>query len=337
MKAFGIERYGKRPIRLMDFPKPTTGAHDVLVEIQAASVNPIDFKIRDGNLKILLKYDMPLIMGHDCSGVVTQVGSEVRRLKIGDEVYAKAPQNRIGTLAEYIAIHENAVALKPKNLSFVEAASIPLVGLTSYQVLHDSMKLNKGNKVLIQAGSGGVGTFAIQLAKCMGVFVATTVSDAGFNIVKSLGADTIINYKTENFMNILKNYDSVFDTLGGESLKNSFRIVKPGGNIVSVSGFPNAKFAKENNLGFLKMLLFSFLTRTIAKLEKLHGVTYTFLFMAHSAKQLELIGGLIEEEKIKPVIDQVFAFDEAQSAWNYMESGRAKGKVVIQIKSDALA
>jgi len=332
MKAFAIEKYGNTPLKLMSFPMPTVGEHDVMVEIYAAGVNPVDFKLRDGKVKVLLQYNMPLIMGNDCAGVVTQVGSKVTRFKVGDEVYARAPKARIGTFAEYIAITEDAVALKPKNTSFEEAASIPLVGLTSYQVLHDVMNIQSGEKVLIQAGAGGIGTFAIQLAKALGAFVTTTASDAGFELVKSLGADKVINYKTEKFEDMLQDYDAVYDTLGGESLEKAFEIIKSGGNVVSVSGIPNARFAREGKLGFLKKLLFSVLTRKVTKLEKLHNATYTFHFMSASGKQLEIIGKLIEEGVIKPVIDKVFPFSETQDALNYSESGRAKGKVVIRLK-----
>ncbi|OUR60049.1 NADPH:quinone reductase [Colwellia sp. 39_35_sub15_T18] len=332
MKAFAIDKYGNTPLKLMTFPMPTVGEHDVMVEIYAASVNPVDFKLRDGKVKVLLQYDMPLIMGNDCAGVVTQVGSKVTRFKIGDEIYARAPKARIGTFAEYIAITEDAVALKPKNTSFEEAASIPLVGLTSYQVLHDVMNLKSGEKILIQAGAGGIGTFAIQLAKALGAFVATTASDAGFELVKSLGADKVINYKTEKFEDMLQDYDAVYDTLGGESLEKAFEIIKSGGNVISVSGVPNARFAREGNLGLLKTFLFSVLTWKITKLEKLHNAAYTFHFMSDSGKQLEIIGKLIEEGVIKPVIDKVFSFPETQDALNYSESGRAKGKVVIKLK-----
>ena len=208
MKAMVIDRYGKVPMRLAEMPLPEIGEHEVLAEIHAASINPVDFKIRDGNLKLLLKYKMPLILGNDFSGVITKVGAKVTRFKVGDEIYGRPRESSIGTFAEYISVHENDIALKPKNLNFEEAASIPLVGLTSYQALHDILQLQKGQKILIQAGAGGVGTFAIQLAKLMGATVATTASEAGTDLVKSLGADEIINYKTEKFEEILKDYDT---------------------------------------------------------------------------------------------------------------------------------
>ncbi|MDZ4469788.1 NADP-dependent oxidoreductase [Bacillus cereus] len=332
MKAMIIDRYGKVPMRMAEVPTPEINEYEVLAEIHAASINPIDFKIRDGKVKMLLKYEMPLILGNDFSGVITKVGSKVTRFKVGDEIYARPRKNKIGTFAEYIAIHEDDIALKPKNLSFEEAASIPLVGLTSYQALHDIMQLQKGQKILIHAGSGGVGTFAIQLAKIMGATVTTTASEAGANLVTSLGADEIINYKTEKFEDILKNYDAVFDTIGGATLEKSFNIIKSGGNIVSVSGMPNARFGKEFGSGFFKTLLFSLASKKLTALEKKHNAQYSFLFMKPSGDQLRTIANYIETGKIKPVIDRVFPFEDAQKAMEYSESGRAKGKIIVKIK-----
>ncbi|MFE0566803.1 NADP-dependent oxidoreductase [Priestia megaterium] len=332
MRAMVIDRYGKLPMHLAEMPTPEIGEYEVLAEIHAASINPIDFKIRDGKVKLLVKYKMPLILGNDFSGVVAKVGAKVTRFKAGDEIYARPRKSKIGTFAEYIAIHEDDIALKPKNLSFEEAASIPLVGLTSYQALTDILQLKKGQKILIQAGAGGVGTFAIQLAKLMGATVATTASEAGANLVKSLGADEIINYKTEKFEEILKNYDAVFDTLGDEILEKSFGIIKDGGKLVSVSGLPNARFGKEYGSGFFKTLLFSAASHKLTGLEKKHNVQYTFLFMKPSGEQLRIIANFIETGKIKPIIDKVFSFKDAQKAMEYAESGRAKGKIILKIR-----
>lgn len=332
MRAMVIEKYGKVPMRLAEMPTPEIDEYEVLAEIHAASINPIDFKIRDGKVKLLLKYNMPLILGNDFSGVVVKVGAKVTRYKVGDEIYARPRKSKIGTFAEYISVHEDDIALKPKNLTFEEAASIPLVGLTTYQAFSDILQLQKGQKILIQAGAGGVGTFAIQLAKLMGATVATTASEAGMNLVKSLGADKIINYKTQKFEEILKNYDAVFDTLGGEILEKSFNVVKNGGKIVSVSGLPNARFAKEYGSGFFKTLLFSAASSKLTALEKKHNVEYTFLFMEPSGEQLSIIANYIEAGNIKPVIDKVFSFDDAQKAMEYAESGRAKGKIILKLK-----
>lgn len=327
-----IDRYGKAPMRLAEMPTPEINEFEVLAEIHAASINPIDFKIRDGKVRLLIQYKMPLILGNDFSGVIVKVGKKVTRFKVGDEIYARPRKSKIGTFAEYISIHEDDIALKPKNLSFEEAASIPLVGLTSYQALHDIMQLQKGQKILIHAGSGGVGTFAIQLAKAMGATVATTASEAGANLVTSLGADKVINYKKENFEAILKNYDAVFDTLGGKTLEKSFKIIKNGGNIVTVSGRPNARFAKEYGSGWWKTLLFSAASRKLTALEKKHHAQYSFLFMKPSGDQLRIIADLIESGSIKPVIDRTFSFEEAEKAMKYAESGRAKGKIIVKIK-----
>ncbi|MGH1325354.1 NADP-dependent oxidoreductase [Bacillus pretiosus] len=332
MKAMIIDKYGKVPMRMAEVPTPEINEYEVLAEIHAASINPIDFKIRDGKVKMLLKYEMPLILGNDFSGVIVKVGSKVTRFKAGDAIYARPRKNKIGTFAEYIAIHEDDIAFKPKNLSFEEAASIPLVGLTSYQALHDIMHLQKGQKILIHAGSGGVGTFAIQLAKIMGATVTTTASEAGANLVKSLGADEIINYKTEKFEDMLTNYDAVFDTIGGTTLEKSFNIIKSGGNIVSVSGMPNARFGKEFGSGFFKTLLFSLASKKLTALEKKHNAQYSFLFMKPSGDQLRTIANYIEAGKIKPVIDRVFPFEDAQKAMEYSEAGRAKGKIIVKIK-----
>ncbi|HDR7966290.1 NADP-dependent oxidoreductase [Bacillus pacificus] len=332
MKAMIIDKYGKVPMHMTEVPTPEINEYEVLAEIHAASINPIDFKIRDGKVKMLLKYEMPLILGNDFSGVITKVGSKVTRFKVGDEIYARPRKNKIGTFAEYIAIHEDDIALKPKNLSFEEAASIPLVGLTSYQALHDIMHLQTGQKILIHAGSGGVGTFAIQLAKIMGATVTTTASEAGTNLVKSLGADEIINYKTEKFEEILTNYDAVFDTIGGTTLEKSFNIIKSGGNIVSVSGMPNGRFGKEFGSGFFKTLLFSLASKKLTALEKKHNAQYSFLFMKPSGDQLRTIANYIEAGKIKPVIDRVFPFEDAQKAMEYSEAGRAKGKIIVKMK-----
>ncbi|SFL07442.1 alcohol dehydrogenase [Paenibacillus sp. 1_12] len=333
MKAMVIDGYGKNmPLRLAELPVPEAGEQDVLVEIHAASLNPIDFKIRDGKTKFLLKYNFPLILGNDFSGKITKLGSKVTAFKVGDEVYGRPRKSRIGTFAEYIAINEEDISLKPQNLSFEEAASIPLIGLTTLQAFADILDLKKDQKILIHAGAGGVGTFAIQLAKVMGAYVATTASDNGYQLVKSLGADLIINYKKQNFEEILKDYDAVYDTLGGEALEKSFKILKPHGKIVSISALPNAKFGREENFGILKTMILSIVSRKITALEKKHNVDYHFLFMKPSGTQLEYIKQLIELNKIKPVIDKIYDFEDTQKAVEYLETGRAKGKVIIRLK-----
>ncbi|EHO49881.1 GroES-like protein [Lentilactobacillus kisonensis F0435] len=248
MKAAVINRYGQLMPEITDVAIPQVGDQDILVKIMAASVNPIDLKTQAGQLRMLLHYQMPLILGNDFAGVVTKVGVGVSGFQIGDQVYGRVPKDRIGTFAEYIAVDEDAVALKPTNLTFEQAAAIPLVGLTSYQALIDIMQIKPNNKVLIQAGSGGIGTFAIQLAKLKGAFIATTTSAKNSDFVRQLGADQVIDYHQENFAEVLRDYDDVFDTLGGEAVAEAFKIVKPGGRIVSLSGMPDDRFAKAYGL-----------------------------------------------------------------------------------------
>jgi alcohol dehydrogenase len=333
MKALVIDRYGKNvPLRLAEMPVPEVGEQDVLVEIHAASLNPVDFKIRDGKMKFLQKYDFPLILGNDFSGKIIKVGSKVITFKVGDEVYGRPRKSRAGTFAEYIAVHEEDISLKPQNLNFEEAASIPLIGLTTLQAFADIMDLKKDQRILIHAVAGGIGTFAIQLAKVMGAYVATTTSDKGHELVKSLGADLIINYKEQNFEEVLKGYNAVYDTLGGEALEKSFKVLKPHGKIVSISGVPNARYGREKNLGIVKTIILSIVSRKITALEKKHNAEYHFLLMKPSGTQLAYIKQLIELNKIKPVIDKVYDFEETQKAIEYLETGRAKGKVIIRLK-----
>ena len=331
MKAMLINNYGQKRLQMENVPIPEISSNDVLVEIHAASINPIDFKIRDGKLRPLLKYSMPLILGNDFSGTVIETGKDVMYFKPGDPVYGRPRKSRIGTFAEYISVHKDDIAIKPKNLTFEEAASVPLVGLTCYQAFQDKLSLKPNDKILIQAGSGGIGTFAIQLAKEMGAFVATTTSNAGKDLVQSLGADKIINYREEKFEEKLADYDYVYDTLGGDTLVTSFKILKPGGKIVSISGVPNAHFAEENNDPFWKKIIFKLISMKLTKLEKQSNVQYIFLFMKHSGIQLNKIRELIEA-KIRPMIDRIFPFEDTQKAMEYSESGKAKGKIVIQIK-----
>ncbi|GEN89039.1 NADPH:quinone reductase [Oceanobacillus sojae] len=332
MKAMLIHKYGQKNVEIENVPMPEVSSNDVLAEIHAASINPVDFKIRDGKLRPLINYKMPLILGNDFSGTVIKTGKNVTKFKAGDSVYGRPRKSRIGTFAEYIAIHEDDIALKPENLTFEEAAAVPLVGLTTYQAFHDILNLQPKDKILIQAGSGGIGTFAIQLAKQMEAYVATTASNAGKDLVERLGADKVINYREEKFEEKLADYDYVYDTLGGDSLINSFKILKPGGKIVSISDVPNARFGKENNYPFWKTLAFKLISRKLTKLEKQYQVQYNFLFMKPSGEQLNKIKELIEAEKIKPLIDQIFPFEDTQKAMEYSETGRAKGKIIVKIK-----
>ncbi len=333
MKAYSISKYSKEDkLQLVDVPKPEIQGNEVLVAIHAASINQLDAKLKSGDFKLLLPYKFPLILGHDVSGIVVGIGSQVSHFKIGDEVFARPADFNIGTFAEYIAVDERDLALKPKNISFEEAASIPLVGLTVWQAFVEKAQLKKGQKVFIQAGSGGVGTIAIQLARYLGATVATTTSIPNFDLVKNLGADIAIDYKTQDFETILKDYDLVLNSQDGTTLEKSLRILKPGGKVISISGPPDTAFAKELGLSwFMKTVMF-FLSRKVRKLANKLGVDYSFLFMQANGKQLSEIGKLIEADIIRPVVDKVFSFEQMNEAMSYVSSNRAKGKVIIKIK-----
>jgi alcohol dehydrogenase len=333
LKAFTLSRYSKEDtLQLADIETPVVTENEVLIEIHSASVNQLDAKIKTGEFKLLLPYKFPLVLGHDVAGIVTAVGSKVSGFKVGDEVFARPADFKIGTFAEYIAVNENDVALKPKNISMEEAAAIPLVGLTVWQAFVEKANLKKGQKVFIQAGSGGVGTVAIQLAKHLGAFVATTTSASNFDLVKSLGADIAIDYKTQDFETILKDYDLVLNSQDEKTLEKSLRILKPGGKAISISGPPDAAFAKEIGLSWIMKIAIFFLSRKIKQQAKKRNVDYSFLLMQANGKQLSQISSLIEAGIIRPIIDKAFPFGQTNEAMTYVESGRAKGKVIIKVK-----
>ena len=334
MKAFVVERYGDADtVRAGDMPDPKAGAHDVLVRIHAASVNPLDLKIRDGDLKAILPYRAPFVLGNDLAGTVVAVGARVTRFTAGEEVYAHPDQNRMGTFAELIAIHQDDVATKPATLTMAEAASIPLVGLTAWQALVERADLRPGQKVLIHAGAGGVGTIAIQLAKPLGASVATTASATKADLVKNIGADVVIDYRKQAFETILHDYDVVLDTIGGETLDKSLQVLKPGGTVISVAGPPDPAFAKEFGVNPVIRLAIAALSYRIRRRARRHQVTYSYLFMKASGDQLRELTALIDAGIIRPVVDSVFDFDQTREALAHLEQGRNKaGKVVIRMK-----
>lgn len=333
MKAYLLNRYGKKEkLRLTDVAEPAVGQKDVLVQIYASGVNLLDSKVKGGEFKLILPYKAPFILGHDVAGVVVKTGANVKQFKVGDEVYARPSDHRIGTFAEYISMNENDVALKPKNITMEEAASFPLVALTAWQALIEKANLQKGQKVFIQAGSGGVGTFAIQLAKHLGAFVATTTSTANIDLVKSLGADLVIDYKKEDFENKLKDYDVVLNSQDSKTLEKSLRILKKGGKLISISGPPDPGFGEEIKASWVLKLLFKIISSGVRKKSKKRNVTFSFLFMKANGHQLGQITSLIESGVIRPVMDKVFPFEQTNEALSYIETGRAKGKVVIKVK-----
>jgi len=332
MKAFLIDRYGKQETgRIGDMPEPDLRDDDVLIQVRAASINPLDSKIKSGEFKLILPYRFPLILGNDVSGTVVRVGARVSQFKPGDDVYARPDDDRIGTFAEFIAIKASSVALKPTNISMVEAASLPLVTLTASQVLVETAKLKKGQKVLVHAGSGGVGTIAIQLAKHLGAFVATTTSTSNIPLVKALGADVVIDYRQQDFAAVLRDYDVVLSSLGSDVLHKSLQVLKPGGHLISVSGPPTPAFAAARGLTWPLSQVLRLLSYGVRRKAKQKNIEYSFVFMRAEGAQLQAITTLVEAGAIRPVVDQVFAFEDILQALAYSDSGRAKGKIVVQM------
>jgi NADPH:quinone reductase-like Zn-dependent oxidoreductase len=333
MKALTFKRYGKSPeIGFADVPRPTLKPDELLVQVHAASVNPIDNMIPTGLFKAVLQFQLPAVLGSDLAGVVTEVGSRVTRFKPGDAVFANIFDLGTGAIAEFAVVPESVAALKPANLDFVQAASIPMVGLTSWQALKERANLRAGQKVFIPAGSGGVGTFAIQLAKHLGAKVGTTTSTGNVELVSGLGANEVVDYKKKEFEKVLRGYDAVLGTVRGDALEKAIAILKPRGTMVSLVGPLDAAFARARRLNFFLTFVFGLMSRKIMRLAKKQEITYSFLFARPDGGQLAEIGELLKTERIRPVIDKVFPFEQAKEALEYLALGRARGKVVVKMR-----
>jgi NADPH:quinone reductase-like Zn-dependent oxidoreductase len=332
MKALVLHADGPAErLLLSDIARPVPGPDEVLVKVPAAGINPVDLMIAKGQCKPLLKLRLPATMGGDVAGVVVEAGSRVSRFKVGDAVFASTFGLDRGTLAEFVAVPEHALAHKPFKLDFVQAASMPMVGLTAWQALVERMDLQGGQKVFIPAGSGGIGSFAIQLARHLGATVGTTTSTANLDLVRGFGATEVIDYKKQAFEDVLHGYDAVLGTVRGEGLKKAMGIVRPGSTIVSLVGPPDGAFARSRGMNVVMQFVFGLLSRKIIGLAKKRQAHYGFLFVRPDGQQLANIGKLLERETIRPVIDTVFPFDDVKLALAYLEQGRAWGKVVVQM------
>jgi NADPH:quinone reductase-like Zn-dependent oxidoreductase len=333
MKALVLERHARKgALRLADLPVPELRDDEALVEVHAAGVNQLDSKIRDGEFKVILPYRMPLVLGHDVAGVVTRVGPRVQQFKAGDEVYARADDFRIGTFAAFVAVKESSLALKPVTLTMEEAAALPLVGLTAWQALVERARVKRGHKVFIQAGSGGVGTLAIQLAKHLGAFVATTTSTANAALVESLGADVVFDYRTQDFAAVLHDYDVVLNSQDRQTLERSLRVLRAGGTLISISGPPDPAFGRAIAASAFVRLAMRALSSGVRRKARSRGIGYSFLFMKANGSQLREIARIVDAGAIRPVIDTVFPFAAANDAMAAVDSGHAKGKVVIKVR-----
>ncbi|KUL29693.1 NADP-dependent oxidoreductase [Actinoplanes awajinensis] len=332
MKAYVIDRYqSQQGVRLTELPEPGVAAGEVLVRIHAAGVNQLDTKIAQGEFKLFLPYRLPLVLGNDLAGVVVQVGARVHAFQPGDEVYARPDKDRIGTFAEFLTVSQDDLARKPANLTMEEAASLPLVALTAWQALVERANLRPGQKVLIQAGSGGVGTIAIQLAKHLGATVATTASAKNADFLKELGADIVIDYRTQDFATVLEGYDVVLDSQGPASVAKSMTILKPGGMVIGIAGPPDPGFAREIGGNTVLKIATRLLSRRTRRTAARLGVGYSFLFMRASGTQLSEITTLVENGTIRPVIDRVYPFASTPQALDQIAKGTARGKIVISM------
>ena len=334
MKAIVCTKYGRTAevVELRDVTKPTAGPNEVLIEVHAASLNPVDFKIQQGALKAIRKLSFPYVMGFDVSGVVVAVGVGANRYKVGDEVFSRVGADYMGTFAEFVKVDEKFVAAKPSNISHQEAAALPLVALTTWQALVDVANLQAGQKVLIHAGAGGIGSIAIQIAKVLGAHVIATTSTKNVAMVKALGADEVIDYTKQAFEDVLKDIDVVYETLGGENQIRSFRVLKPGGILVTIVGIPSSTWAREEGLPFYMGWLFDLLNAKNHRLARRQQARFASVLMQPEGSKLAIIADMVVSGKIHPVIDSVFPLEKTKDALMHIQSGRAKGKIVIAVK-----
>lgn len=333
MQAFVLNRYGgPEATGLHEVPRPVAGPGEVLVRVHAAGLNPVDFKTRDGMLKVVQGYDFPVVMGNELAGTVEGLGEGVTAFQPGDRIFARVPKSRMGAFADHAAVPASHLALLPPSIDFETAAGVPLAGLTALQALRDELRLEPGSRIFIPGGAGGVGTFAIQIAKWLGAEVTTTASPRGRDLVERLGADHIIDYTVRNFEDEVRDMDGAFDLIGGDTLEKCFSVVKRGGMVVSVAGMPEPTTARKDlRRGAGLAALFWFASFGLRAKARKHGVTYRYLFMHPSGAELAELVQLIVDGKLEPVVDRVFPFAEIGDAMAYLESGRAKGKIVLRI------
>lgn len=331
MKAAVLTHYDKNGtnLELRDIPIPVLEDDEVLVRIKVAAVNPLDNMIIRGDVKLVVPYKMPLIMGNEFSGVIEKTGKNAKRFKVGDRVYGRMPLKKIGAFAEYAAIEESAIALIPEYLSYEEAASVPLTALTAMQAF-EIMQVKVGETIFISGGTGSLGAMAIPIAKSLGLHVYTNGSQENEERVRKLGAEKFIDYKKENYVDVLADVDHVLDTLGDRELPNEFKVLKRGGNLVSLRGLPNGRFAKRNNMSFFKQMLFKMAGRKYDKMAAMKNQTYDFIFVHEDSKQLEKISEIFtKDHPIETSLDTTFTLDQINEALAKVRQGKSKGKTII--------
>lgn len=330
MRAAQIQKYSKIiQVELNDVNIPQINNHEVLVKVKAAGVNPLDILNLNGSVRMIANYKLPLTLGNELSGIIEAVGDDVLNFKVGDPVYTRLPLNKIGAFAEYAAVNEDALSIMPENLSFIEAAAVPLTALTTYQALHDVLHAQPNRKLFIPGGTGGFGAMAIPIAKSMGLHVITSGSERGRSRTLSVGADQFINYKAENYANILSDIDYVIDTLGAKEIKAELGILKRQGKLVSLKAGPNYRFAVDNHFPLWKKAVFGLVGARLDSLARKNQNEYRFLFVQANGSQLQEITKLVEKENIKPSIDSTYTFGDINKALIKVSMGHSQGKVIV--------
>lgn len=333
MKAAVLTGYNKdyQDLELREIPVPTPGRDELLVKVKTAGVNPLDNMIIRGEVKLIVPYSFPLVMGNEFCGVVEATGSIVTRFVPGDRVYGRMPLKKPGAFSEYITINEDAVSIVPEYLSNQEAASVPLTALTGLQAL-DLLKAKPGDSLFISGGTGSLGAMVIPIAHKMGLHVITNGNGKGKERVIRLGADRFIDYKKEDYSKVLADVDFVIDSLGDRELPKEFSILKEGGHLVSLRGLPNGRFAARMGMGLGKKILFGAAGRKYDKMAAKRGQTYDFLFVEENGRQLEKIGELFNREHpLETSVDEVFALDQVNEALKKVRSGNSSGKTIISV------
>lgn len=318
------------PLEIKDVPIPGIGDDEVLVKIMYSGVNPLDNMIVREEVKLITPYKYPLVMGNEFSGVIEKVGGNVSGFDVGDRVYARMPLDKIETFSEYTAINVDAISKIPDYLSFEEAACVPLTALTAVQSF-ELMNVKEGESLFISGGTGSLGAMAIPMAKSLGLHVITSGSERNRERVMDLGVSEFIDYKTQDYSEILSDVDYVLDTLGESELEKEFKILKPEGSLVSLKGLPNQEFAKRMGLSAVKKLLFKFAGLKFDKMAGKKNQKYYFLFVESNGKQLERVSRIFEDKNIKPSVDTVFELSDVNKALEKVDKGGSKGKTLIKI------
>ncbi|MEG3626444.1 NADP-dependent oxidoreductase [Streptomyces poriticola] len=332
MQAYVQTKYGNADVmQLKDVPKPAPGPGEILIRVRAAGLNPVDAALRKGKMRMVVRLDLPGVAGSELAGTVEATGPGVTGFSAGDRVFTRVDVRKLGAFASHAAVAADLVAPMPRDLDFTQAAGLPLVGLTALQALRDELGIKKGDRLFVSGGAGGLGTIAIQLAVSMGAHVATTASPAGEELVRSLGAETVVDYRTTRFKDVLEDYDAALDLVGGQDLADSFSIVKPGAKVVSVAGVPERASARDLDAGPLAAALFGLMSAKVRRQAKAHGVAYRYLFMHPSGADLRALADLVDRGRLRTVTDRVFPFEEIADAFAHLERGRAKGKVVVEL------